>query len=127
MYVTVSILYRKNTKPVARYTEASLIKELKVKMWEDHHLQVLYLELFERKYAEKKLIIITKILISTYFGIKKGQKTVKEETKKTTSEKNKIFITDGKLVDDTKPFSKFVNIILLLRWKLILIKLLIIR
>ena len=53
------------------------------------------------------------------FSIKKGQKTVKEETKKTksTSEKNKIFITDiGKLVNEYLEtcLVKFVNIILLL-------------
>ena len=98
------IATEKNTKPVARYTEASLIKELESKgIGRPSTFASIVSKLFERKYAEKKTNHNYKDINLDIFSIKKGQKTVKEETKKTksTSEKNKIFITDiGKLVNE---------------------------
>ena len=94
----------KNTKPVARYTEASLIKELENKgIGRPSTFASIVSKLFERKYAIKKSNHNYKDIILDILSIKSGNKFVKEDEKQTksVSEKNKIFITDiGKLVNE---------------------------
>ena len=98
------IATEKNTKPIARYTEASLIKELENKgIGRPSTFASIVGKLFERKYAIKKSNHNYKDIILDIISIKSGDTSVKEEQKQTksVSEKNKIFITDiGKLVNE---------------------------
>ena len=98
------IATEKNTKPIARYTEASLIKELENKgIGRPSTFASIVGKLFERKYAIKKSNHNYKDIILDIISIKSGDTSVKEEQKQTKSisEKNKIFITDiGKLVNE---------------------------
>ena len=98
------IASEKNTKPVSRYTEASLIKELENKgIGRPSTFASIVSKLFERKYALKKTTHNYKDIILDILSITSGENVVKEEQKKTksVSEKNKIFITDiGRLVNE---------------------------
>ena len=98
------IASEKNTKPVSRYTEASLIKELENKgIGRPSTFASIVSKLFERKYALKKTTHNYKDIILDILSITSGENFVKEEQKKTksVSEKNKIFITDiGRLVNE---------------------------
>lgn len=98
------IATEKNTKPIGRYTEASLIKELENKgIGRPSTFASIVGKLFERKYAIKKSNHNYKDIILDIISIKSGDTSVKEEQKQTksVSEKNKIFITDiGKLVNE---------------------------
>ena len=94
----------KNTKPVSRYTEASLIKELENKgIGRPSTFASIVAKLFERKYATKKTNHNYKDIQLTTLSIQHGESTLHEDSKKTksVSEKNKIFISDiGKLVNE---------------------------
>ena len=98
------IASEKNTKPVSRYTEASLIKELENKgIGRPSTFASIVSKLFERKYALKKTTHNYKDIILDILSITSSENVVKEEQKKTksVSEKNKIFITDiGRLVNE---------------------------
>ena len=98
------IASEKNTKPVSRYTEASLIKELENKgIGRPSTFASIVSKLFERKYALKKTTHNYTDIILDILSITSGENVVKEEQKKTksVSEKNKIFITDiGRLVNE---------------------------
>lgn len=94
----------KNTKPIGRYTEASLIKELENKgIGRPSTFASIVSKLFQRKYAEKNTNHNYKDILLDILTIKPGKSKLVEDKKETksVSEKNKIFITDiGKLVNE---------------------------
>ena len=98
------IATEKNTKPIGRYTEASLIKELENKgIGRPSTFASIVSKLFQRKYTEKNTNHNYKDILLDILTIKPGKSKLIEDKKETksVSEKNKIFITDiGKLVNE---------------------------
>ena len=98
------IATEKNTKPIGRYTEASLIKELENKgIGRPSTFASIVSKLFQRKYAEKNTNHNYKDIFLDILTVKPGKSKLVEDKKQTksVSEKNKIFITDiGKLVNE---------------------------
>ena len=105
IYTPIEIIAtEKNTKPIGRYTEASLIKELENKgIGRPSTFASIVSKLFQRKYTEKNTNHNYKDILLDILTIKPGKSKLIEDKKETksVSEKNKIFITDiGKLVNE---------------------------
>ena len=86
----------KNTKPIARYTEASLIKELEDKgIGRPSTFATIVAKLFQRKYALKETKHNSKDILLEQFKIEPNKELeISSKKGKSTSEKNKIFIND---------------------------------